>query len=407
MEKKFIDFILENEDSDLDRLLLSSSKYPEIDMKKAVSTIVARKKIKTKVKSWYEHPALSYPFSLSIEQCSSEQTAIYKQSFVNAADRVCDLTGGMGIDSYFLSLKSKHLNYFERNKELCETTKYNFEVLGVKNVSFHTEEVTKLTLKNSAERYDLIYLDPARRANSGSRVYGISDCEPNILEIQEELFNLSPRILVKISPMVDISACIQDIKNIKEIHILAVDNECKETLLYIEKGFNGDRSVNGVEIFTTNFTSMGKQEFSFFYEQEKQAVTKLNNSDIALGHYLYEANKAITKSGAFKSVALHYEVEKLAKDSHLYVSSSMISDFPGRKFRILDVFDYHKKNFKLITEKYPRASVSAKNFPLSSDDLRKKLKLKESSTYYLFGTSDSKGAKKIIICSSVLEVNEE
>lgn len=403
MENSLSNFIISHEGDDIHKLMLSASRYPDIDMKKAVSVIQARKKIKDKIPSWYSFPEIEYPLSLSVEQGSSELTARYKCRFVNEGDRICDITGGMGVDSYFMSLKAGNTEYHERNTELFEATERNFHTLGADNIICRNIEVDEKyleTLYNEGIRYDLIYADPARRSRSGSRIYSISDCEPDITRLKESLFKVTDRILVKISTMADIRHTVESIQEISLLHVIACGNECKELLILMEKGFcnNGDIPVYSTDLSRDDEGTSGV--FSFRLSEEKSAIPQMCPSAGVLSSdgYLYEPGKAILKAGAFRILSERYAVMKLAPATHLYFSTEYRQDFPGKIFRIMEVLRFTNSNIKAFRDKYPEASVSARNIPVTSDDLRKKLKVRESDEIHCFGTMTTDGEKILVVC---------
>lgn len=399
VDQELIEFVNEHKHDDIQRLLLSSFKYPGIDIKLAARLITAKKKIGKKVPSWEEVDGLYFPGNLSIEQASSEITAEYKKRFAGGGV-VFDLTGGLGVDSFFLSQNAKHLFYFERNKEVCEAAQNNFSYLNINNITILNKEISKENISElTFSPADLIYLDPARRDNNQNRVYAITDYQPNILDLKDDLFKLSNNILVKVSPMVDISATIEQISEISEVHVLSVNNECKELLFLLSKEYdNAQSGRNAVKIFTVNFSKWNKIEsFNFDFDQESKIISQFSNDELLT--YLYEPNSSILKAGAFKSLGEFLGIKKLHTHTHLYTSSFIINDFPGRTFVIKTQFDFKKEFVKSLRETYPKANISTRNFPLTPDELRKLLKIKDGGDIYIFGCTLFSGTKKILVCS--------
>ncbi len=393
--KAFTEFVNLHEQDDIQRLLLSANKYPGIDVRLAAKLISARKKIVKKVPSWSHTEGLIFSDILATEQCSSEITATYKQRFVKKGV-LLDLTGGLGVDSFFMSKNATHLYYYEKNPELCKAADHNFKLLGQNNISVSNCEITSDNIgKLSIPKCDLIYLDPARRDNNKNPVYALVECQPNILELKNSLFLLSPNILVKVSPMADISETIRQIPEISEIHILSVSNECKE-LLFLLKSNNPD--LLKIKIYTVNFRNNGQIEnFDFRFEDENGCISEF--SDTELPSYLYEPNSSILKAGAFKILGKTYGFKKLQKHTHLYVSEKRAENFPGRCFEIKDVFDFNKETVKLLKNKYPKANISTRNFPLSPQELKKTLRIEDGGEIYIFGCIVSDGHKKIVVCT--------
>src|SRR5574344_1807097 len=398
-EKTFIQFILEHENDDTAALLLSSSRFPGIDVSLAVNCINARNKIKYKIPSWYKYPSLIFPFPISIEQCSSELTALYKQRFVSESDTVADLTGGLGMDTWAYSLKSKQVWYYERNSSLSSAAKSNFMVLKADNINVITANIDVLYIENKInKKFNLVFLDPARRGKTGEKLYSIKDCEPDFFELKESLFTLSNRILIKISPMADISFTLGLLPETTEVHIISVNNECKELLFLLDKNVNESDPL----IIAVNISHGEESIFKFHIPQEKEAEPIfISRKEIHNMKYLYEPHKSILKSGAFKLISSLYNVFKLSVSSHLYLSDICIDNFPGKTYKILDIFDYNRQTAKMLHTKYPKASVSSKGFPQSSSTLAKTLKISEGDSYHIFGcTLQTK--EKILICTQPL-----
>lgn len=392
-------FILANSDSDVTRLLLGASRFPDVDMRLAAQCILARSKIKSKIPSWHLHPELEFPISLSLEQCSSEETALYKQRFVSEGIKMADLTGGLGVDSFFFSKKAGSVDYFEKNYELSTSAKANFEILKADNINVFNSNIDISFIDNkNFSYYDLIYLDPARRGKGGSRIFSISECEPNLLELKEALFKKTSSILVKISPMADISSTIDLIKETSEVHIISVDNECKEILLLLKK--DKEPSAEPM-IFAVGISKGETKVFSFYPSQETNAPNTIAPAGLfsegKSSLYIFEPDRAIMKSGAFKLSASSYGLFQIALSTHLYVGHHPMEGYPGKCRKIIETFPFNKQTIKTIAEKYPKASVSSKNFPISSNDLQKRLKIADGDSYRIFGCTLSNGEKRLLI----------
>lgn len=357
------DFILEHGGEETSRLLFAADSYPGVDVRQAARLIDARKKAARKLPEWYSHPEIDYPSSLSLEQCSCQKAAQYKQRFVPEGSVVADITGGLGVDSYFLSRKAAHLYYFERQDVLCEAARNNFAVLGADNIT-----VTCAEAIDSSRRYDLIYADPARRGKCSERVYSVTDCEPDIYALKESLFSLSDRLLVKISPMADITRTLKMFPECSEVHVVSADGEVKEILLYMEKGFCGMPK-----------TFAGNLEFT--QEQEREAGLRIASR---VGRLIYVPSKAILKAGAFKLVAQRYGVEALDVSTHIYTSDEYSPEFPGRCYTVQEVVPWNNSAASRIAGRYPSAELTAVNFPLDTNSLRKKLKISDGGEVHIF-----------------------
>ena len=381
-------FIEENARADVRSLALQAKKYPQVDMAMAVVQIAGRQIAEAKVPSWYRTLGLLYPKHLSMEQCSSEATAIYKAGLVEG-DTFADLTGGFGIDCSFLSRKFKQADYVERQSELCELAEHNFPLLGLK-IGVHNEDgVEYLKQMHSV---DVLFLDPARRDGHGGKTVAISDCEPDVSALEDLLVEKAKKVMVKLSPMLDLSLALKALKYVQEVHIVSVNNECKELLLILEKSIDSSEIV----IHCEQITSTGEhQHYAFTQEQERTSDCPLSAE---VGAYLYEPNASILKAGAYRSLTQAYPVNKLHASSHLYTSPYYIKDFPGRRFQVEAVSGFGKKELKTLLQGLEKANLTIRNFPSSVAELRKRLKLKEGGECYLFATTLSDESKVLIKC---------
>lgn len=385
-----IQFIKGHAADDLARLLLSAAKYPGMDIPFLVDQIAARRQIREKLPSWYENERLVFPSKIAAEQCSSEQTAAYKQELVGEDWTVCDLTGGLGIDSYFLSRKVKHLTYMERFPAYCEAAEYNFSVLGADNITIVNGDVTQFV--EALPVVDAFYIDPARRGESNKRVFALQDCEPDLPGLLPELLKRSPRVIAKLSPMADIQMTLELLPGTTSVHVLSVKNECKELLFVTERGVEGRQP----SIWCINFGTNGVQSFLFTMEEERNAGLILAER---VGAYLYEPNVSVLKAGAFKQIAVRMGVKKLQVSSHLYTSDQLVSEFPGRRFRVDEVLPFTGKLCKGLSKTLPQANITVRNFPLSVEELRKRTKIADGGPVFLFATTLSDGEKVLVRCS--------
>ena len=386
------DFIEKHLKDDVRQLALQ--KFPDdVDKMLVLNQIEARQHLSKKVPSWASNPDLLFPKHISIEQCSSELTAKYKASIIEDGDTFVDLTGGLGIDSYFLSEKFKTSYYVENQKELCDLAEHNFGVLGRKIMVVNSDAET--FLNDLPFRRDnacvVLYLDPARRDIYNRKMVSLHDCSPDVVDLVETRHGTSLQYLIKASPMSDISLITNELQNISEIHIVSVKNECKEILIKIEPEFEGE-----IKYFCVNFVGndlKSSQSFEFSETSESSA-----NSDYAptIKRYLYEPNASIMKSGAFKLISQRFGIEKLHVNSHLYTSDDLVSEFPGRIFEVVGFAPFNKKIKKELLKDITEASVATRNFPLSANDLRKSLNFKESDKNFVFGTTLI-GEKKVVI----------
>lgn len=380
-------FINNNLNSDTSDLVLKGIPFKAIDPKLIVEQIEAKKRCKNKLPTWFNSENIYYPNKLNIEQTSSEITAAYKAK-LTSGNNLIDLTGGFGVDAFYFSKQVEQVLHCEINSELSEIVNHNFEALKVSNISCLNENGIDV-LNRIDQPFDWIYIDPSRRDNSKQKVFLLADCKPNIKTFQSLFLKYAKNVMIKTSPLLDLSATLKDLQSVKEIHIIATNNEVKELLWVLERNFEGDVIVKTVNLQKASF-----QHFDIKFNKETKAIETYSKPLT----YLYEPNSAVLKSGGFNSVSSILQIDKLHKHSHLYTSEELL-DFPGRRFKIKTVLPFNKKAFS--KEKITKANITTRNFPLSVNDIRKKLKVKDGGNIYLFFTTDLKDRKTIIVCSKV------
>lgn len=347
---------------------------------------------RTKIPSWAEVEGLHYPRHLSLEQCSSEQTARYKASLLSPGDTFVDLTGGFGVDFFFMSQPFQRRVYVEQQQELCDIARHNFDLLN------HPCTV----VCGSATEYlqqmphaSAIYIDPARRDADGARTYSISDCTPNVLELQELLVKKADRVIIKLSPMLDWHKAASDLQHISAIHIVSVQNECKELLLVLADG-----AMSEAPVVCINLLADGTHQ-RFEYNPATNAQSTNINAKV-YATYLYEPNASIMKAGCFDEIGDFYLICKLSANSHLYVSDHEVKDFPGRGFQILSIPSMNKRELKEALRDIDRANITVRNFPMSAEALRKRLRLKDGGDLYIFATTVGDGSHQLFICRKIV-----
>jgi len=382
-------FIDKNWDTDTLSVLLQKPLFDGISQKELVEQLEAKKKCKDKLPTWFTTPHIYYPNKLNIEQTSSEQTACYKAGLVHGKN-LLDLTGGFGVDAYFFSKKIEKVFHCEINTELSEIATYNFGVLGQENITCIPEDGIHY-LQNNSQKYDWIFVDPSRRNENIGKVFLLKDCLPNIPEQLPLLFNHTQKVLIKVSPILDLTQGLEELSFVKEVHVVAVNNEVKELLYLLEQDYTGD-----VMIKTINFTHGREVVFDFVLNEEKASSTKLGIPQ----KFLYEPNAAILKSGGFKIVGEKYGLDKLHQHSHLYTSETLV-DFPGRRFSVVQVLPYSKKTLRNFSQ--TKANITTRNFPLSVAEIRKKHKIKDGGDRYLFFTKNHDDSLLVLDCSKVLD----
>ncbi len=386
LNKEVQDFIANNLKTAITKLILKGSPFIGISIQEIAEQIVAKNKCQNKLPTWFSAKNIYYPNKLNIEQTSSEITAKYKSELV-AENSLLDITGGFGVDSFYFSQKVKNITYCEINEDLYKIVSHNFEQFKTKNIEILNADGIEF-LKNNEKIFDWIYSDPSRRNDTKGKVFLLEDCLPNIPKHLDLLLNKTNKILIKISPILDISSAINELKFVKEIHIVAVENEVKELLFILEKGYS-----QNIGIKTINFNKKNLQRFNF----------TLNNNAISTysepKKYLFEPNAAILKAGAFHEISHFYKIDKLHLHSHLYTSENLI-EFPGRSFEIKNCISYDKKQLKkLIPSK--KANITTRNFPESVEQIRKKTGLKDGGNQYLFFTTDINNKHIVLICDKI------
>jgi hypothetical protein len=386
-----VEFIRLHENDEPHSLALQTKRYPAIDMPFVINQIAGRQIARNKLPLWYVNEQILYPPRLAMEQCSSEPTACYKASLLQT-NSLADLTGGFGVDTYFMSRASGECFYVEQQPKLAELAAHNFEVLGAKNIQVFNDDA--LLFLRKMQPVDTIYIDPARRDTHGRKTVLIEDCMPNLIEIEDLLEEKSKRVIIKLSPMLDISLALKTLRNITEVHIVSCHNECKE-LLFI-KDSNAQRHSNPI-IYCINLQENNTQRYSFTYEEEMLALPHYA-SLVSIGNYLYEPNVSILKAGAYKSLATRYNLSKLHPSSHLYISDYLSDNFQGRIFSICNTLEFNKKNIKLLSGTIDKANIAVRNFPLSVAEIRKKTGIKDGGDRYIFATTLFDEQKVLIIC---------
>ena len=380
-------FIRENSDTTISKLALQKNPFPEIPWVEILTQIAAKSKAKEKLPTWYAQQNIIYPSKISIEQTSSEKTALYKSNIVSG-DSLIDLTGGFGVDDYYFSKKIKQVYHCELNTSLSEIVTHNFELLNAKNITCFPGDSFE-TLKKLNQKFDWIYIDPSRRSDTKGKVFMLKDCLPNVPELIEEYFQFSDKILIKTAPILDITSGLAELEQVKTIHIIAVNNEVKELVWEIKKDY-----TDAITIKTINFNKEKEEVFDFVWNEKMES-----NSYSLPKKYIYEPNSAILKSGAFELIAHHFNLEKLHQHSHLYTSDDII-DFPGRIFKIDKIFEYTKNEMKQLLQN-AKANITTRNFPETVENIRKKWKISDGGTVYTFFTTDANNRKIVLLCAKI------
>ncbi len=379
------EFIAQHRNDDVRALALQAKRYTTVDIREAVTQIEGWQQAREKLPTWSAVEGIIYPPKISMEQCSSEHTAKYKSSLASGK-RFADLTGGFGIDFSYIARGFSEAFYIERNERLCEIAKANFSLLGLNHTTVingnSEEQLTALP------QLDWLFIDPARRDGDGRKVVALSDCEPNVVELEEQLLSKAKKVMIKCSPMLDITMACRQLKSVSAVHIVAVNNECKELLFILQSG-------NAGTIHCVNILKECVQEFTFTQDEE-QSSTATYSSDIS--RYLYEPNASIQKAGCHNTLSQRLGLKKLHPNSQLYTADEYIQHFPGRIFEVVEVLGFSKADIKKV-QALQKANITVRNFPESVQQLRKRLKLADGGDNYIFATTLANGSKAMIICN--------
>ena len=466
------DFIRQHQDDDVRQLAFLGSKYPEVDMPFALDQIRGRKMARVKLPRWASLEGIIYPPHISMEQCSSESTALYKAELaarllglpasssgieMKAENEIefVDLTGGFGVDfSYIAARLGVKSMYVERQAHLCEAAKENFERLGLKNAivkngdgkevlhSFHPKKKDAasdddslgiiydqpLSLLKTKLGLKIIFIDPARRDDAGNKVVSLKDCTPDVTVLQEEMLSKADYVIIKLSPMLDWHRAISELSHVREVHIISVNNECKELLLVLSARNMGEMeasSADGVggaeeaeEAEGTDGAVKYAGKLRIYCVNDAQSFVcdelDMESSPVRIAppvleemQYLYEPNASLMKAGCFGVLSGRYDARMLSKNSHLFVSQAPIEAFPGRSFRIIAVSSFNKKELKRHLSGITKANIATRNFPLSVAELRKRLKLKDGGETYIFATTLSNESHMLVITEKACQKIKE
>lgn len=373
-------------------LALRGCKDTSVDFKFALQQIEGRQKSKDKLPDFYQNENILYPPTVSMEQCSSTPTAQYKASLVEG-ETFADLTGGFGIDTFALSRRFKHGYHVEPNSALSELVQHNAKALNIANLTFFQSTMEEALAQ--LPHVDCLYIDPSRRDQQGNRVICLEDCTPNIVEWKSTLLEKCKKLLIKLSPMIDIKRSLLQLPETTTIYTLAVNGECKEVLLLLEN----DKAITNRGIHAINILKEGCQKFETTTNEEESATPTLTN---IVAQYLYEPNAAVLKAGIFKSIASQHGIEKLHPHTHLYCSNNLISNFPGRTFEVIETYLFNKKALKKNLGDINKANITVRNFPLTAEELKVLLKVKDGGDVYLFGATLTDG-KFVVIQTKKIE----
>ncbi|MDR6803999.1 16S rRNA G966 N2-methylase RsmD [Dyadobacter sp. BE34] len=383
-----IAFIREHLHDNPGELILKAGKFRGLDVKKLAAQIQSRQKALKKLPEWSANENLIFPPALSVEQCSSEATAHYKAGMVSG-ETLIDITGGMGIDCYYMSRGFAETHYFEQQPQVASSAAYNFAQLGATRIHVHARE--SLAALQDGLTADWLYADPARRDANKEKVVRLADCTPDVAGNAALLLNAAPNILIKTSPLLDIDLASKELQKLKEVHVMGYEQECKELLFVLDREMP-ERDFK-IKVRIIDAAGQPIHQLDFDREEERNAFVSYSKP---LG-YLYEPHAAVLKAGAFKTLCTRFDVQKLAMHSQLYTSEDYVGAFPGRSFKIVAVC---KPDIREIVQHIPgdKANITTRNFPAKPEELRKKWKIKDGGEHYLFATTLADQSKVVIVC---------
>lgn len=430
--KRLTEFVQQHLNDEVSRLILDRDKRPDIDFDLAVNCIESRRKLKSKVAEWYDEPELIFPLKLSAEQCSSSQTGLYKARLAATIQNgrkpvITDITGGFGVDSWYFSKIADKVIYCERLEVLCDAARHNFQVLGADNISILNRNITtgtahrddaagRLQFGPDADireileltRPDIVYIDPARRGEGGRKVFMIEECAPDVMSMKDEIFAHCRHLLLKLSPMADITMVCERLgSHCREVHITSVSGECKELLVWMDREWNEEYCIKVVELST------GQEDPSLTFRpsEERGSLQDIaTEEEIKAATILLEPGKALMKSGAFNLISSRYGLKKLARSTHYYIATESwkeqrtteeLSDLMKivKTFGILRISPLNRREIKATAEAFPSADVTARNLPMDTDTLRKKLGSASSDRYHIFGLKSDTAGNLLIATS--------
>ncbi|MGE0588763.1 MAG: hypothetical protein AB7O48_09330 [Cyclobacteriaceae bacterium] len=365
---------------EVEELLLSQKSIAGVAIREIVQQIIGRRKVKNKIPLFFQCQNIIFPPAINIEQSSSEATALFKAKLI-AGDTLADLTGGFGVDSFFLSKKFREVIYLEPNKELMELASHNHRQLGASNIE-HVHQSAEEFLKSFDKGFDACFIDPSRRDEQQRKVFRFQDCQPNVVALLPTLKKHFKTILIKAAPLLDITLALSELKNVSQVRIISIDNECKELLFKISEGKELTPTIHAIEL---DKSGEPLNEVAFTRVEENEASVSFSDPQ----SFLYEPSAALLKAGAFRLLCSRFGVKKLAPSTHLYTSNSLREDFPGKIFKITHMIKPDKREAaNYITS--GQANVTTRNYPMTPMALKKKLGLKDGGTQYVIGFSGEK-----------------
>lgn len=388
LDSEVQDFIKVNRHLNPSAIALKKSPFELVNSSEIASQVDGWQRAVKKLPTWAYSPNIYYPDKINLEQCSSEHTALVKQTLIQKEARVVDVTGGFGVDSCYMAQAAEIVVHCELNEKLSKIVQHNAQQLGIRNMVCLATDGVEFVRNQEENSLDYIFIDPSRRVNH-AKVFLLEDCEPNIIDIQSEFFQKSRYIICKLSPLLDISTALQKLKNVKIVYVISVDSDCKELLFIQDREFEGVPKISAIRLFVDKI-----QQITFTVGEEREALIQTSNPL----HYVYDPDVAVTKAGAFKTVAKQFQLYKLHTHTHLYTSENIKEEFPGRVFEVINT--YSVSDFKKQNTIY-KANVATKNFPMKVEDIRKKFKIKDGGIDFLYFVTNAAEQHMVIHCRKI------
>lgn len=391
LNEDIIKWIEEHRNDDTTKLRLSSRKKDNASIYEyAIMQIECRKKASKKLHNTLQSPHFVFPTTLSAEQCTSDDLAEFHSTLIKEEESILDMTSGLGIDAFHLAKKAKHVTAIDLNEDVAQALPINAKALNITNFTGINADSVEY-LRNSTEHFDTIFIDPARRGDGGKRLFALSDCQPNVVELLNLIKQHCNKLIVKASPMLDATQVLRELPNTTDLYAIGTRQECKELVAVLD--FKNPQKTPTLHCITE------QNVFSFTHKIETNALAQYGN--ITEGMYVYEPYPAVMKMQPAKTLSQQYNAIKLHQHTHLYASSKIIADFPGNCYKIERIYPFSSRIMKEVTKDYPRANVAVRNFILSADELRKRLKIKDDNKYRLYGVTVANGDRLLIVSTPV------
>ncbi len=384
--------------------MLALGQHPSgVNIREALVQISGYQSASSKLPDWVKVDGIKWPEHISMEQCTSQALAVFKAGIIDGilapGFKMADLTGGMGVDCFYLSRNAASVYYNDIDSTLCAIAENNFPRLGRRNVVVSNKSAEDFLVQHSNERFGLIYIDPSRRSKSGGRMVSLKNCQPDITALQGTMMSISDTLVVKMSPMLDISVALSELSSVMQLWVLSLAGECKEILAVMRRDFSGEPEILAVDI-ASDVASCGILRST----SAADAALPLPIADVSMvrpGNYLYEPFPSLMKSGLYRTLCRRYDVSQLHPNSHLYVSDKSVTDFPGRRFGMVAVAPFDKHSAKRLFQTYPRACITTRNFPLTANALRDKYHILDGEPYYIFATTAAPSQKVLIVSKRI------